>query len=48
MEDAFIIRDARALAHLFEEGAVLSATDGPCEPRGGDEIAPFRNSHVGP
>jgi len=38
-EDAFIVRDARALILLFEEGAVLVAGGGLHEARGGKEIA---------
>jgi hypothetical protein len=36
-EDAFVVRDRRALAALFEDGAVLGA--GGREARGGEEIA---------
>src|SRR5687768_12609337 len=39
LEDAFVIRDAEALAELFEDGAVLVAGHGSREARGGDEIA---------
>jgi len=35
-EDAFMVRDDRALAQLFEDGAVLDAAPG--EARGGDQI----------
>jgi hypothetical protein len=38
-EDAFMLRDAEALARLFEEGAVLAAGDGLPEARGGEAIA---------
>ncbi len=37
-EDAFVMRDSRALAPLFEDGAVLVAGGGP-EARGGEAIA---------
>src|SRR5688572_5063999 len=40
-EDVFIIRDAAALAQLFEEGAVLVAGDGVQEARDGEEIVRF-------
>jgi hypothetical protein len=36
-EDAFVVRDRKALAELFEDGAVLG--DGSREARGDDEIA---------
>jgi hypothetical protein len=35
-EDAFVIRDGKALADLFEDGAVLGAAQG--EARGGEQI----------
>ena len=35
-EDAFVVRDTRAVADLFEDGAVLDATAG--EARGGEQI----------
>ena len=38
-EDAFVIGDRAALAHLFEDAAVLVAGDGLQEARGGEEIA---------
>jgi hypothetical protein len=38
-EDAFVIRDPRALAQLFEGAAVLVAADEPREARGSEEIA---------
>jgi hypothetical protein len=38
-EDAFLLRDPAAVAHLFAEGGVLAAGDGPLEARGGEEIA---------
>ncbi len=38
-EDAFVIRDRKALAELFEDGALLVAGGGAREARGGDEIA---------
>jgi hypothetical protein len=37
-EDAFVIRDREALAELFEDGAVLVASDGSREARGRGEI----------
>ncbi len=40
-EDAFVIRDREALVQLFEAGAVLVASDGLREARGGEEIAQF-------
>jgi hypothetical protein len=39
LEDAFVMRSAKALAQLFEDGAVLVADRGGREARGGDEIA---------
>ncbi len=39
LEDAFVIRDREALAELFEIGAVLVASDGAPEVRGGEAIA---------
>jgi hypothetical protein len=39
LEDAFVMRNAKALAELFEDGAVLVAADREREARGGDEIA---------
>lgn len=39
LEDAFVIRDRVALAQLFESGAVLGATGGAAEARGGEQIA---------
>jgi hypothetical protein len=38
-EDAFVIRDSDALAHLFEDGALLATCHGPLEARGPEEIA---------
>lgn len=38
LEDAFVIRDPKALAELFEDGAVLVAGDAQPEARGGEEI----------
>ena len=40
-EDAFVVRDGRAVAHLFEAGAVLGAAGRAPEARGGDQIARF-------
>ena len=37
-EDAFVTRDAEALAGMFVEGAVLAAADGPGAARGAEEI----------
>ena len=37
-EDAFVTRDAQALAGMFAEGAVLVAATRPHEARGGDAI----------
>ncbi len=39
LEDADVLRDRRALAALFEDGAVLAAGDGPREARGPQQIA---------
>jgi hypothetical protein len=39
LEDAFVIRDGEALAELFEDGALLVASDGSRQARGGDAIA---------
>lgn len=41
LEDAFVVRDRRALAGLFEEGAVLGASRSAAEAHGGDQIARF-------
>ncbi len=41
LEDAFVVRDDKALAPLFEDDAVLVTGDGPREARGGEEIARF-------
>ena len=38
-EDAFLLRDREALIHLFEDWAVLVATDHVHEARGCEEIA---------
>jgi len=38
LEDAFVIRDAGALAELFEDGAVLAGGEGSPEARGGEQI----------
>lgn len=38
-EDAFVTRDAGAVAELFEEEAVLAAGGGGPPARGGDQIA---------
>ena len=38
-EDAFVVRDDKALAPLFEDDAELVTGDGPREARGGEEIA---------
>lgn len=38
-EDAFLLRDGRALTQLFEPGAVLLIDDGIHEARGGAEIS---------
>jgi hypothetical protein len=38
-EDAFVVRDAGALAQLFENGAVLSAAGRAPQARGGEQIA---------
>ncbi len=40
-EDAFVVRDDKALTPLFEDDAVLVTGDGPSEARGGEEIARF-------
>jgi hypothetical protein len=37
LEDAFVVRDRKALTALFEDGAVLGA--GRCEARGDEAIA---------
>jgi ketosteroid isomerase-like protein len=39
LEDAFVLRDRRALAELFDDGALLVAGDGQREARGDAEIA---------
>jgi hypothetical protein len=41
LEDAFVVRDGKALARLFEDGAVLGAAREPAEAHGGDQIARF-------
>lgn len=38
LEDAFLIRDAKALCEMFEEGAVLIAEADRQEARGGEQI----------
>ncbi|CAN5650479.1 hypothetical protein BH24ACT24_BH24ACT24_04450 [soil metagenome] len=43
-EDAFVVRDRRALSDLFEDGAVLVARDGDREARGDEEIARFASA----
>jgi hypothetical protein len=46
-EDAFVIRDPRALAGLFEDGALLATDGGPQQVRGGEEIARFATATWG-
>jgi hypothetical protein len=41
LEDAFLVRDHRALVSLFENGAVLGAVPERAEARGVDQIARF-------
>ena len=41
LEDAFIVRDARVLAELFDERAVLSPRSSDIDVRGAEEIARF-------
>ncbi len=43
-EDAFVTRDRKALALLFEDCAVLVTSDGSQEARGGEEIARLANA----
>jgi ketosteroid isomerase-like protein len=38
LEDAFVTRDAEALAGMFAEGAVLAVGEGPDAARGGAQI----------
>ena len=38
LEDAFVVRDGRALARLFEDGAVLVTSDGGPEACGAEQI----------
>jgi hypothetical protein len=39
LEDAFVTRDAGAVAELFEQEAVLAADDGRAPAHGGEQIA---------
>ena len=38
-EDAFVLRDQRALAELFDDAAILVSPDTPLEARGSNQIA---------